>query len=218
MTAGGSPLPRTGTRTAIRVDLTPRASRRIRSLLATGTGDSRGLRVCPDPDRDGSAGLRLSLAPAPHPGDLVLPHNGFDVYVPGSQAARLDGLRIDFVVSPSAEGFTVDLPAHPPRPRSPSGRMPHSPSGRPPGPPDGPGAAGPVELVAAVLAAIDRVRPVLLADGGDVELVAVTGGVAQVALTGTCSGCSAAMLTLAGLVERVVVEEVPQIERVELVA
>ncbi|HET9657557.1 MAG TPA: NifU family protein [Kineosporiaceae bacterium] len=210
MTAWTSPLPRTGPRSTIRVDLTPRASRRIRSLLATAEGDNYGLRVSPRPDGDGPGRLRLSLAPAPHPGDLVLPRNGFDVYVPGSHAARLDGMRIDFVASPSAEGFTVDLPARPPRQRP----VP----GRPPVPPGGHGVSGPTELVAAVLAAIERIRPVLLADGGDVELVAVTGGVAQVALTGACSGCSAALLTLAGLVERVVVGDVPQIERVELVA
>jgi Fe-S cluster biogenesis protein NfuA len=47
-----------------------------------------------------------------------------------------------------------------------------------------------VELV------LDRVRPYLLADGGNVELVDVVGDDARVRLTGMCAGCPSSHLTL----------------------
>jgi Fe-S cluster biogenesis protein NfuA len=43
-------------------------------------------------------------------------------------------------------------------------------------------------------AAIDRVRPALQADGGDVELIEVNDGVVSVRLTGACGGCPMATL------------------------
>jgi iron-sulfur cluster assembly protein len=75
---------------------------------------------------------------------------------------------------------------------------------------------GPPEVVAAVEAAVAQVRPALLADGGDLALVAVEDGTAYVALSGACSGCSSALVTLTQLVERVIVEAVPAIDRVVL--
>lgn len=43
---------------------------------------------------------------------------------------------------------------------------------------------------------IERIRPALQADGGDVELVALVGDVAQVRLTGACAGCPSAQTTI----------------------
>ena len=67
-----------------------------------------------------------------------------------------------------------------------------------------------------VQAALDKIRPALQADGGDVELVDVTeDGVVKVALQGACRGCPMSQLTLANGVERVLKEEVPGVVRVE---
>jgi len=52
-----------------------------------------------------------------------------------------------------------------------------------------------VELV------LNRVRPYLLADGGDIELVAVEGPNVRVRLTGMCAGCPSSHLTLSMGVE-----------------
>lgn len=69
-----------------------------------------------------------------------------------------------------------------------------------------------------VQAALDKIRPALQADGGDVELVDVTeDGVVKVALQGACRGCPMSQLTLANGVERVLREEVPEVTRVEAV-
>jgi Fe-S cluster biogenesis protein NfuA len=66
-----------------------------------------------------------------------------------------------------------------------------------------------------VQAVLDRIRPALQADGGDVELVGVEGGVVKVKLVGACAGCPMSQLTLANGVERVLKEEIPEVERVE---
>jgi len=63
-------------------------------------------------------------------------------------------------------------------------------------------------------AAIDRVRPALQADGGDVELVEVKDGVVSVRLTGACSGCPMATMTLKTGIERIIREEVPEVKEV----
>ncbi|MBE0431421.1 MAG: NifU family protein [Dehalococcoidia bacterium] len=67
------------------------------------------------------------------------------------------------------------------------------------------------EKVEAVLA---EVRPALLADGGDVELVDVQDGVVSVRLTGACAGCPMSSMTLKSGIERVLKEHVPEVKDV----
>ncbi len=64
---------------------------------------------------------------------------------------------------------------------------------------------------------LDRIRPALQADGGDVELVDVENGVVKVRLTGACGGCPMAMMTLKGGIEAVLKDEIPAVQRVESV-
>ena len=69
-----------------------------------------------------------------------------------------------------------------------------------------------------VQAAIDKIRPMLKADGGDVELVDVSAeGVVQVRLQGACSGCPMSRMTLKKGIERIIKEEVPGVKSVESV-
>jgi Fe-S cluster biogenesis protein NfuA len=65
-----------------------------------------------------------------------------------------------------------------------------------------------------VQAALDQVRPALLADGGDVELVDVKDGVVTLRLTGACGGCPMASMTLKNGIERVLKEQVPEVKEV----
>ncbi len=62
--------------------------------------------------------------------------------------------------------------------------------------------------------ALDKVRPALRADGGDVELVDIKDDVVMVRLTGACGGCPMSTMTLQMGVERVIKEEVPEIKEV----
>lgn len=63
--------------------------------------------------------------------------------------------------------------------------------------------------------ALDAIRPVLQADGGDVELVEITEeGIVKVRLRGACSGCPEAKLTLQMGIEQKIREDVPEISGV----
>jgi Fe-S cluster biogenesis protein NfuA len=69
-----------------------------------------------------------------------------------------------------------------------------------------------------VEAIINEIRPMLQADGGDIELVDVEDGVVKVRLRGACAGCPGAQMTLKMAVERRLKEQVPEVKRVEPVA
>ncbi len=65
-----------------------------------------------------------------------------------------------------------------------------------------------------VEAALAQIRPALMADSGDVQLVGVNDGVVTVRLTGACHGCPMAAMTLQHGVERVLKEQVPEVKEV----
>ena len=63
--------------------------------------------------------------------------------------------------------------------------------------------------------ALAKVRPMLSADGGNVELVEVTAeGVVKLKLTGACSGCPMSSMTLKMGIERLLKKEVPEVKEV----
>jgi Fe-S cluster biogenesis protein NfuA len=66
--------------------------------------------------------------------------------------------------------------------------------------------------------ALDKVRPALQADGGDVQFVDVDDeGVVTVKLTGACGGCPMSQMTLKMGIEKVLKQNVPEVNRVESV-
>ena len=67
---------------------------------------------------------------------------------------------------------------------------------------------------AKVEAALEQIRPALLADGGDVQLVDVNEGVVTVELVGACAGCPMATMTLRNGIEKLLKEQVPEIKEV----
>ncbi len=65
--------------------------------------------------------------------------------------------------------------------------------------------------------ALEKIRPALQADGGNVELVDVVDGVVKVRLTGACGGCPMSQMTLKMGVERIIKQHVPEVKSVETV-
>ena len=65
-----------------------------------------------------------------------------------------------------------------------------------------------------VEAALNKVRPTLIADGGNVELVEVKEGIVKVRLTGACGGCPMSQMTLKMGIERLLKKEVPEVKEV----
>ncbi len=69
-----------------------------------------------------------------------------------------------------------------------------------------------------VEAALDKIRPALQRDGGNVELVEVTEkGIVKVRLQGACKGCPMSQMTLRNGIERIILKEVPEVKAVEAV-
>ena len=69
-----------------------------------------------------------------------------------------------------------------------------------------------------VQSVLDKVRPMLQRDGGDVELVDVQDdGIVKVKLTGACSGCPMSTMTLKNAIEETIKKEIPEIKSVEQV-
>lgn len=78
--------------------------------------------------------------------------------------------------------------------------------------------AGCDSLTDRVQGVIDQIRPMLQADGGDIEVVNVDEdtGVVSVRLQGACKGCPGAAMTLKMGVERHLKEKVPEVTEVAL--
>ena len=65
-----------------------------------------------------------------------------------------------------------------------------------------------------VEAALAQIRPVLQADGGDVELVEVNDGVVKLKLKGACGSCPMSTITLKQGIERTLKEQIPEVTEV----
>ncbi len=82
---------------------------------------------------------------------------------------------------------------------------------------DAPTSSADSSLEQRVRLALERVRPALQADGGDVQLLGVdANGVVRVRFQGACQGCMAAAMTLTYGIERTLREHVPEVSRVVL--
>jgi Fe-S cluster biogenesis protein NfuA len=72
-----------------------------------------------------------------------------------------------------------------------------------------------ISIKERVAKALERVRPYLQSDGGDIDLLDVTEDMTvKVKLTGACHGCPYSMQTLKAGVEQAIMKEVPEIKRV----
>lgn len=75
-----------------------------------------------------------------------------------------------------------------------------------------------MELRQKVDNALEKVRPALQADGGNVELVDVSeDGIVKVKLTGACGGCPMSQMTLKMGIEKILKQNVPEVKTVESV-
>ncbi len=61
---------------------------------------------------------------------------------------------------------------------------------------------------------LDKIRPNLIRDGGNVELVSVNDGTVEVKLTGACAGCPMSTLTLKMGIEQILKQEIPEVKEV----
>ncbi|KLL12502.1 iron-sulfur cluster assembly accessory protein [Protofrankia coriariae] len=197
--------------TKLQVVLTERAGEQVRALLARDeTTTGYGLRVGAEPGGCSGYKYSLALAPAAEKGDITVRQDGFDVFVASESASLVHGVRIDYAESLTSSGFVFSNPraADPCSCGSSFSADSADSAERQEGDED--------TLWRQVDEAIQQVRPFLQRDGGDVTVVDITAGVVSVRLTGACGGCSAALDTLTGVIERQLKESVPAVERVVL--
>ena len=75
-----------------------------------------------------------------------------------------------------------------------------------------------MKLEEKVQEALEKVRPSLQADGGDVQLVEVSdSGVVKVRLMGACQGCAMSQMTLKMGIEKILKQNIPEVSSVESV-
>jgi Fe-S cluster biogenesis protein NfuA len=65
-----------------------------------------------------------------------------------------------------------------------------------------------------VRAVLDRIRPAVQADGGDIELVDVAADIVKIRFHGACHGCPSSSMTLHHGIEKVIKDRVPGVQKV----
>lgn len=74
-----------------------------------------------------------------------------------------------------------------------------------------------MEVMDQVQEVLDKLRPYLQRDGGDVQLVDVEEGIVKLRLMGACGSCPSSTITLKAGIERALIEEIPGIKEVQQV-
>ena len=71
------------------------------------------------------------------------------------------------------------------------------------------------EIELKIIALIDKIRPFLISDGGNLEYIKFEDGIVYVRLTGACKDCSMIDITLKDGIEEMIVNEIPEVKEVK---
>ena len=71
------------------------------------------------------------------------------------------------------------------------------------------------EIELKIIALIDKIRPFLISDGGNLEYAKYEEGIVYVRLTGACKDCSMIDITLKDGIEEMIVNEIPEVKEVK---
>ena len=71
-----------------------------------------------------------------------------------------------------------------------------------------------VEIEEKIKLEIDKIKPFLQSDGGNIEYVKFENGIVFVKLTGACAGCSLIDVTLKEGIEDFLINEIPEVKQV----
>ncbi len=124
------------------------------------------------------------------PEDIIVPVEGFDIYIDPQSAQYLENATLDYVDNIMSSGFKIDVPK----------KLPAN-------------LTGPIAQRIQNL--IDtRINPAIAAHGGYVSLIDIKDNVVYVQLGGGCQGCGMVDVTLKQGIEVMIKEEVPEITQV----
>lgn len=65
-----------------------------------------------------------------------------------------------------------------------------------------------------IIALIDKIRPFLIGDGGDIEFIKYENNIVYVKLKGACAGCTMIDVTLKEGIEEMIISEIPEVKKV----
>jgi len=71
-----------------------------------------------------------------------------------------------------------------------------------------------IQMEEKVKKSLEKVRPILQRDGGDVEFVGIEDGVVKVKMRGACGTCPGALMTIKMVIEQTLKEDVPEVKEV----
>ena len=70
------------------------------------------------------------------------------------------------------------------------------------------------DIVTRIISLIDKIRPFLISDGGNLEFIKFEDGIVYVSLTGSCAECPMIDVTLKDGIEEMIINEIPELKEV----
>ena len=173
------------------ITFTDVAKHKVQEYIELSEAKCTGLRVMAD--RQGRHRFQYNLAligeDEAHEKDLIFDQGAFVVHIDPASAEMLKGTTIDFVSDFSWAGFRFENPQAVVTWEDP--------------------------VAQRVQQVIDeKVTPSVAGHGGWVELVTVDGETAVIQFGGGCQGCGMSQVTLKDGIEKIILEEIPEITRV----
>lgn len=72
------------------------------------------------------------------------------------------------------------------------------------------------ELIDRIQHTLNKIRPYIQQDGGDIEFVSFEDGIVTVRMVGACAGCHMASIDVSEGVEAIILDEIPEVVKVQL--
>lgn len=70
------------------------------------------------------------------------------------------------------------------------------------------------EIEIKIISLLDKIRPFLISDGGNIEFIKYENNIVYVKLTGACQDCAMIDITLKDGIEEMIVTEIPEVKEV----
>lgn len=68
-----------------------------------------------------------------------------------------------------------------------------------------------------IIAIIDKIRPFIISDGGNIEFVKYEDNIVYIDLTGACKDCSLIDVTLKDGIEEIIINDIPEVKEVRII-
>ena len=73
------------------------------------------------------------------------------------------------------------------------------------------------EIELKIISILDRIRPFLINDGGNIEFIKYEDNIVYVKMTGACADCSMIDVTLKDGIEEIIINEIPEVKEVKTI-